>query len=220
MLCRVYRREFMSETFKHKGLRISIEQDIDVESPRGDYNVGTMVCFHKRYTLGDKHHYSANDYSGWDEIAAAIEREEGPLAVILPLRLFDHSGISMSVGSGAHACDPGGWDSGQVGWIFATKKKAVEEWGKKLCTKRVIEQATEFLIGEVETYDQYLTGDVYYYSIKDESGEILDSLSGCYGFEYCKEEAIASADGLIERRGIEAIESAGDIPLYRIGARA
>lgn len=39
----------------YKGYHIIIEQDIDLfESPRGWENLGTMVCWHRNYTLGDE----------------------------------------------------------------------------------------------------------------------------------------------------------------------
>ncbi len=44
--------------------------------------------------------------------------------VILPLYLYDHGGITMS--TGPFSCR---WDSGQVGWIYAEKKKFIEETG-------------------------------------------------------------------------------------------
>ena len=44
--------------------------------------------------------------------------------VILPLYLYDHSGITMS--TSVFSCP---WDSGQVGWIYAEKKKLIEETG-------------------------------------------------------------------------------------------
>lgn len=133
--------------------------------------------------------------------------------IMLPLALIDHSGISMYIGSGAHACDPGGWDSGQVGWIYCTKKKAVEEWGKKTCTRTVIAAAEKYLKGEVEEYDQYLTGDVYGYIVEDEEGVQLDSCWGMFGFDYCKGEAIEEADRQLVGLAEEAAESAGDIPM-------
>ena len=40
--------------------RIHIEQDEDAESPREwDSNIGTMVCWHKNYNLGDEHNFSS-----------------------------------------------------------------------------------------------------------------------------------------------------------------
>jgi len=42
--------------------------------------------------------------------------------IMLPLYLYDHSGITMSTGK--FSCP---WDSGQVGWIYCTIEKAMEE---------------------------------------------------------------------------------------------
>lgn len=44
--------------------------------------------------------------------------------VILPLYLYDHGSITMS--TGAFSCP---WDSGQVGWIYASKKTFIDETG-------------------------------------------------------------------------------------------
>jgi len=44
--------------------------------------------------------------------------------IILPLFLYDHSGITMS--TGPFSCP---WDSGQVGWIYASKQKFIDETG-------------------------------------------------------------------------------------------
>jgi hypothetical protein len=45
------------------------------------------------------------------------------------------------------------------------------------------------LEGEVETYDQYLRGDVYGYVIETKAGVDRDSLWGMFGYDYCLEEA-------------------------------
>ncbi len=38
--------------------RLKIYQDDNTDSPRSWDNLGTMICFHRRYNLGDKHNYS------------------------------------------------------------------------------------------------------------------------------------------------------------------
>ena len=53
------------------------------------------------------------------------------------------------------------WDSGQVGWVFVSKKKVREEYGVKRITESLVEKVTEILKGEVKTYDMYLTGELY-----------------------------------------------------------
>jgi hypothetical protein len=82
-----------------------------------------MICFHRGYDLGDKHNYNADDYNSWGEIEKAIIKEENP-AVILPLYMYDHSGISIS--TSPFGCR---WDSGQIGFVLVSKKQALEEFG-------------------------------------------------------------------------------------------
>jgi hypothetical protein len=152
---------------------LEVTQDEYAESPRQDDNLSTMICFHGRYSLGDKHNYKHQDYSGWAEMEKAIIKNEKP-AVILPLYLYDHSGITIS--TSPFSCK---WDSGQIGFVFISKDKVKNEYGVKRVTKKEIEKATKVLLAELETYDQYLRGEVYGYTLIDENGEIEDS---CFGF--------------------------------------
>jgi hypothetical protein len=88
----------------YKGYTIEIYQDDCGESPREWDNLGEMICFHKRYDLGDRHSYTvhqANELAGKREM------------IVVPLYLYDHSGITMS--TSPFSCP---WDSGQVGYIW------------------------------------------------------------------------------------------------------
>lgn len=49
--------------------------------------------------------------------------------IVLPLYLYDHSGITMN--TTGFSCP---WDSGQVGWIYASKEDALKEFGGKSFT--------------------------------------------------------------------------------------
>jgi hypothetical protein len=153
-----------------------------------------MVCFHSRYNLGDKHDYKHSNYRGWSEMANAIIKNE-KVGVILPLYLYDHSGITIS--TGRFSCP---WDSGQIGFIFISKEKIRKEYGWKNLTKARLEKIEEYLKGEVKTYDQYLTGDVYGYRITDtDTEEEVDSCWGFYGEVYCMTEATGIVEYMVEK---------------------
>ena len=155
-------------------------------NPREDDNLGTMVCFHRRYSLGDKHDYDSNDYNSWDEMEKDIIKNEN-VGVILPLYLYDHSGITIS--TSPFSCP---WDSGQIGFIFISKKKMLEEYGGKIVTKKLKERVERYLKNEVKTYDQYLQGEVYGVRVfekeLDEDGDDVE-VHSCWGF-YSEEDAI------------------------------
>lgn len=170
----------------YKGYTIKIWSDSDSESPRDWDNLGTMLCYHGRYTLGDKDPvYSQHDQGSWQELADKLVKEQHA-AVILPLYLFDHGGITMSTGK--FSCP---WDSGQVGFIYVTREQLLKEFGGKRVSKDMIAKAEKILEGEVETYDHYIRGNVYGYTTYAGEGEDLgDSSDSCGGFigDYDNEE--------------------------------
>lgn len=87
-----------------------------------------------------------------------LEAASGNELVVLPLYLYDHSGLAMSTTS--FSCP---WDSGQVGYIWTTIKRMKEGRSEKRTRKEWHDLALSILKGEVELYDQYLHGDCYGY---------------------------------------------------------
>ena len=166
------------DTTQYRGCSIEILLEEYPLDPRDWDNLGTMACFHARYDLGDEHDYRSEHYSGWEELGAAIAKEQDA-CVILPLILLDHSGLSISVSRGYPYNCP--WDAGQVGFIFVSKADVRKEYGRKRISKKLREKVERLLVGEVETYDMYLRGDVFGWVTYDPSGESLDSCWGYFG---------------------------------------
>jgi hypothetical protein len=164
--------------------QIEIIHDEHPSNPRTEWdNLGTMVCFHRRYTLGDiGHGYRSSDFNSWDELKQLIIKQVKP-AVILPIYMYDHSGITIST-------QPFGcrFDSGQIGFIYIGKLKVMKEYNVKRISRKLKDRLTEYLKGEVEYYDNYLTGETYGYKITKD-GEEIDSCWGYYGYEDVKNVA-------------------------------
>lgn len=143
------------------------------ESPREWDNLGKMICFHRRYNLGDKHDMTVSELKG------LISRKG---VISLPLYLYDHSGLTMSTNPFNSR-----WDSMQVGYIYVTYRDIRKAYGKKRVTSKLIKKVVEVLVSEVETYDLYLRGEVYGFEILEvkpcnlghKHENIIDS---CYGF--------------------------------------
>jgi hypothetical protein len=163
-----------------------IEQDENPDSPREWDNITTMVCFHNRYNIGDKHDYKSDDFSGWDKLREQIESDHKVLA-IRPLYMYDHSGITISTSS--FSCR---FDSGQIGWVFVTLKQL-----KLICGEEESFRLNEIIDSEVETYDNYLRGEVFRYeviesetcSLGHEHNNVVASCGGYYDEDDCKNEA-------------------------------
>jgi hypothetical protein len=155
-------------TIERNGLTAKIFYDTDPQDPREWEPASTMACFHNRYRLGDDH-----DFSEPEDLVEFVNRKD---VVALPLYLYDHSGITMS--TSPFGCR---WDSGQVGYIYMTYDEIRKEHGWTRITKARYDQVVKWLKGEVEVYDQYLTGEVYGFVIEDADGEELDACWGFYG---------------------------------------
>jgi hypothetical protein len=169
-----------------KGEVLRIFYDEYAESPREWDNVTKMVCFHKRYNLGGKHDYTQDNYNSWEELEKDIVDTENPL-IIQPLYLYDHSGISISTGQGYPYNCP--WDAGQIGFVYITKE-GLDYIGLEVTG---IEKLQKIIDDEVQTYDDYIRGDCYWYSVyephvySDDDGDTMvayeanDSCTGFYG---------------------------------------
>ena len=161
-------------------------QDNDPFDPRENENLGTMVCFHKRYTLGDKTELNSDMFNGWEEMYDYLIKEKKAV-MVLPLYLYDHSGISMKVGSFQGYLPQGHaeFDSGQVGFIYCTK----EDLKRIGITKAKAEKS---LMAEVGEYNQYIQGDVYClvketYN-KDKEQIDQENCGGYYGYIEAEKE--------------------------------
>lgn len=218
-------------TLTEASYRGQLFPDPDPMSPRDWDNLGTMVCWHRRYDLGDEqpkgtpldylyglleqfdegqanelrerfearfyaitHPTGSTEYLRESDVLLAEEHGAVLTAlnahvVLMPLYLLDHSGLRMST-SGFN--DP--WDSGQVGFIFVSHDDLRKEWPDvELAELRG--NGERLLRGEVEAYDQYLSGDVWQYLIDSGDGsEVVDSLSGMFGYEYALSEMRAALE--------------------------
>lgn len=96
--------------------------------------------------------------------------------VVLPLYLYDHSGITIRTGPFNSS-----WDSGQVGYIVCDEETIQKEFGGD---RDLAERA---LRAEVSVYDDFLTGNVYGFIVEERDGdedsdwEHVDSCWGFYG---------------------------------------
>ena len=123
---------------------LTVEHDDYADDPRDEYNITTMVCWHRKHCLGDNHNYDGieeffqnlckevlgKDYEDTDELFWKDMLEmlvKSNLIYIKQLNLYEHSGMSISTSNAYPYNDR--WDSSPVGFVYVTKKTVFDECG-------------------------------------------------------------------------------------------
>lgn len=192
----------------YRGYQIETDSDEDASNPRDDDNLGSLVCWHSRYRLGDDNpRQAADQYLEWlalnkvgrgellGEEVISDERIQEILAkhfVVLPVYLYDHSGLCMQ--TSPFSCS---WDSGQVGWIHCERTKA-QSWFSLDFSQTRIETC---LTQEVSSYSTYLSGGYLRYVVRHKR-RCVDS---CGGFED-EQECLVEAKSVVDRNIIHRIK--------------
>lgn len=180
--------------YRNNVLRIFYDNDV-MDSPRDWDNLGTMICFHSKYILGDKH-----EFNDTEEFLEFLKNKD--ILVKLPLYLLDHSGLTLRTSQFYE--DVGGWDSGLVGFIYCNREKIIENFGKDYN----INEVKSVLECEVKTYNQYLRGEIYRYELiklkkcsecNHVSEELLDSMGNIYDVKSIFDFIQNAPKGLLEK---------------------
>ena len=193
-------------------LKIKLYQDSG-ESPRGWDNLGTMATKHRNYRIGEE---TISDPIDWlteklnlsEDTVARIANNLGkdyysePVKkeletrffkeyIALPMYMYEHG--SCSIKTTPFSCP---WDSGQLGYIFCTKEKALAEFGGKIVTKKIREKCLSNFVGEVENYDTWQRGEVYGFTASYKGEE--DSCGGFYGTDW-------KTNGILDHLSFEGV---------------
>ena len=205
------------ETHQYKGVEIKILPDQDPMNPREWDNPNTMVCWHRRYKLGDRQppcdpseylRELANPDNPEEITDEQVRQHLDQRYLFLPLYLYDHSGLRMK--TAPFSCP---WDSGQVGFIYTSLDQLIECYGspdpnptfdsptrysfQDGIQRTLREAGKDVLESEVKVYDQYLSGEVYGW-IADE-----DSCWGYYGLDFEENGLLEAARDSIDARIIQ-----------------
>jgi hypothetical protein len=152
-----------ADKFTHKGVEVVIRYDEYADSPEegGDtalFLIAAHRDFHVRFP--DKGEPTPENVKEWKEKGYHV----------FPIEAYIHSGVRLALSNEGNFCDRR-WDvSNPVGFLFVEKKV----WRLRKTAEKAARQY-------VETWNQYLSGDVY---IVTAGGE---SCGGQYGIEYAQE---------------------------------
>jgi hypothetical protein len=174
-----------TETIEYKGFRIEIYFEDDPGNPRDWDCLGTMVCFHRRMNLGDKHDYTV------DSLKEALRSGD---FLYLPIFAYEHGGITISTRLEEQWPDHQ-WDCGQLGYIIVNKDAVRKEYGIKRISKKMHQRVLGYLKNEINVYDDYLTGSVFGFQVFNPNDEEVGTVWGYYGYDHRKSGLLDDAEG-------------------------
>lgn len=232
------------EDIEHAGCKIALHYDEDPESPRQNSNPGVMYAYYRGYELGDEQ----LPEGGFEQIDCPVCKGGDMEAVCprcedfgyvdptvlewlqsleaiaaAPLFVYEHGGITMSVGelklieqpitrgdtrsAGRFVGDGAGWDTSFVGFIVYTEASITPCCGDG-AEYRTQEWLQECAEGEVEEYASYLEGDVYGYIVYDPEDNEQESCWGFIGHKHAVEAAKEAAETVASSHERELAERA------------
>lgn len=178
------------ETKELNGFIIKIYQDDNMESPESWEDNGVfLVGYHRDFTvdrgsrkdgkytpgisqelarcIANKGNYEDGGYN--DEAKDYLKQYH-----VFGLEAYIHSGVVLALSNEGNFCDRQ-WDVSQLGLVFVSKKET-----------RMRKAALRIARGLIETWNDYLSGNVYGFTITDQEENNFDSCWGFYGA--CREK--------------------------------
>jgi len=128
---------------------------------------------------------------------------------ILKLNLYNHSMLSMSTSSFIGHAHHAEWDSGQVGWIYASHGDVKKEYGN--VTPETLEKAENLLRAEVETYSCFLRNQCYGFRLYKHGAEE----NSCWGFIGCINDIKKDMAGHLPEECRNLLEDLEEVPDVR-----
>jgi hypothetical protein len=243
--------EYEVERYEDGDYRVRVLADTTGDSnPRDWDNVSVIVGMHSRYNIGDRkpdyEEMDALERGGVRLLKRFLQLSRGMIAFTL-IGMYDHSGITiypMSEPDQFRGVDTA-WDHSTVGFAYITKEMFDEHsggdpneeidatYGLLRFAGGVLlrgpdnevggkmQRAWANLYGELQDYDDYLTGNVHGFVVEkretwhkdsdpDEERDEWEQVESCWGFigepEYAMAEGKATLESILatERKAVSA----------------
>lgn len=180
-----YNSPFNMVDDKGNKYKLTVEQDYLPFDPLDAEDMVQVYCWHHSYELGMKH-----DWEEPQDFVDYIHENIGSDNVcILPLILYDHSGLSISTTTDWPFNDR--WDAMRVGWAFVTKQHMLSEGYSEDNWRK---EGYKLIKDVIKDYDTYLRGDIWWYSLQKQvtieikcphCNEIIETRTDFMGIDSC-----------------------------------
>ena len=156
---------------------IQIQYDRFPSNPRRNSNVGIIAVEPSNRYIESEAPYIIR-FSVDPKVDLEVLKTDFGARVIVPLYVLDHSGVSFRT---TPFCDP--WDSGQIGWVYATDETIRTCLGDvDLTCDTQVQRVKQAMSEEIEEFNSYYNGEVFRYFVYDRSDPAADPMDECGGY--------------------------------------
>lgn len=168
----------------YRGYKIKIAKKMYCMNPRTDWDHGTTILSIRPVQIKDESDYQP----GTDdllEIKKGLMFDNEPIYAILPVYYINN-------GAGCHRLSTK-YNFGQLGWIYMTKEdfrkmyyNTEEDFERYNPGVKIQDWAKGILERELQNYEDYLNGEIYYYKVIDKNRNVIDNCSNFFGDNHHK----------------------------------
>lgn len=162
--------------------KLEIRYDLDPFNPREDSNLGYFITVDRDYHSPDRNETlerivaetGEQARSQEDHIKMIKEEFEEKVLEIYPVVKYEHGSVVYRLG------EKHGFDYSNNGFYIVTEESAKELGTPKSSFEKVIKE-------ELAMYTSYANGEVYYFTLYNDKGEVEDSCGGFYSIDEIKD---------------------------------
>jgi len=170
----------------YKNCTIKIIPDSDNGGPDEWQDEGMfLVHYHTNFQV------ERNDIVTKEELGQLFHDEVKTIDVMKEYHIFFtkayiHSGVSLALIESGKVYPDEQWDVSRCGAVLVSKKET-----------RLRKSAYKLASGLIETWNDYLSGNIYGYVTENKNGDIIESIWGFYG-DYEKSDVLSEARSSID----------------------
>lgn len=159
-----------AHTEEKNGLKIEIWFDTYADSPANDQDPGVFLTgYHREFWVEAPKQNGQIIYDQEDVLSLLSGETKTSRYWVFPLEAYIHSGVSLALGSEGNFPDRK-WDVSTVGAVFIAKNEA-----------KTRAAARKMAWSLIAYWNDFLSGNVFGYKIKTQSGEELEAVWGFAG---------------------------------------
>lgn len=196
--------EDLINVFEYQNHKINVYQDVDAESPDSWSDEVQFLIYDHRQFFVQRKEFDTREV--FESLQTGKRLYKG--YHVYPVYAYIHSGVSLSLSNNTYPFSDK-WDVSFAGFVLI----------RRATGSYTLDQAFKQAKGLIETWNQYLSGQIYGYAVEDLSGEETESCWGYYGEPETSgllDDAKAVVDSMVKEEALRQVEVMKELELTEV----